>query len=401
MTVAQAARQLSGTPIERVQRMAQLIREGGDEAQKLRHLPDWLTDALINEGIFRFAIPEELGGENASVRETIEVIEAISAIDGSVGWNVMIGSEINAMAAGGMPDDLAKEVYIDNPRVIMCGGGGPGTKPAKAIPHPDGGYKIYSQSSFQSGIHNSEWCFQSAPICDENGEPVLNENGQPTIRTWFINKSQFEILDTWDVGGLRGSGSHDVKVDGAHVTPKWEPVQLILPARYPNPVYRIPTPMRLSYNKVAVALGVARGMVDAFTDLAMNKTPFLSATMLKDRPIAQYRLGEAEATLRAARAFVMEAMDGLTDSLANGEPEPSYEATKIARLACTFGSQTGMHVADLMHNTAGTSASYMTSPMERKLRDAHACASHRWVGYSLYDEIGRQFLGHPPTPAFF
>ena len=82
--------------------------------------------ALVDKGIFRFALPNELGGDNATICETIEVLEAIAAIDGSVAWNVMIGSEINAMVAGGMDPELAKEVYLDNPGLIMCGGGGPG-----------------------------------------------------------------------------------------------------------------------------------------------------------------------------------------------------------------------------------------------------------------------------------
>ena len=76
----------------------------GDEAQQLRRLPDDVVDTLIDEGMFRFTLPPELGGEDATSLETIEVLEAISAIDASVGWNVMLGSEINAMAAGGMPN---------------------------------------------------------------------------------------------------------------------------------------------------------------------------------------------------------------------------------------------------------------------------------------------------------
>ena len=123
--MAVASTTLEGTALERVHKLTQVIREGGDEAQKLRRLPDETVNILIDEGIFRFTLPPELGGEDASSMETIEVLEAISAIDASVGWNVMIGSEINAMAAGGMDKDLAKEVYLDNPRVIMCGGGRP------------------------------------------------------------------------------------------------------------------------------------------------------------------------------------------------------------------------------------------------------------------------------------
>ena len=108
-------RELEGTPLERVERLRDVIAKGGDEAQELRRLSDGLVDLLIDEGLFRFTLPPELGGEDATTIETMEVLEAVSAIDASVGWNVMLGSEINAMAAGGMDKDLAKEVYLDNP----------------------------------------------------------------------------------------------------------------------------------------------------------------------------------------------------------------------------------------------------------------------------------------------
>lgn len=390
---------LEGKPLERVMSLREVIRDGGDEAQRLRHMPSETAEALTAAGLFRFTIPRELGGENASMRETIAVLEAIAAIDGSVGWNVMIGSEINAMAAGGMAEELAREVFLDNPGVIMCGGGGPGTEPGRAM-REGAGYRIWGRTSFISGCHNADWCFLSATVFDGD-EPALGESGRPINRTFFLHRSQFEIVDTWDVAGLRGSGSHDVKVDGALVEEKWAPVELMLPPRYDNPVFRVPIPMRLAYNKAAVALGVARGSMDAYLDLAQNKTPFLSGARLRDRPIAQYRLGEAEATFHAARAFLMEAMDGLEASLAAGDPAPSLEATKMGRLACTFAAESSMRVVDSLHNSAGTSAGYMDSPLERQLRDAHACASHRWVAHPLYEELGRLFLGHEPSGAFF
>ena len=229
---------LQGTPLERVGALAEVIRDGGDRAQELRRLPDDVVDALIGAGLFRFTVPRDMGGEDASIRETIETLEAIAAIDGSVGWNVMIGSEINAMAAGGMPQDSAREVFLENPRVIMCGEGGPGTEPGRAQ-REDGGYRVWARSSFISGCHNSEWCFQSATVFDGD-EPALDDNGRPINRTFFIHKSQFEIIDTWDVAGLRGSGSHDVKVDGALVPEKWASIELMLPSRSDNPVFRVP-----------------------------------------------------------------------------------------------------------------------------------------------------------------
>ncbi len=388
------------TPLQRVYRIRDAIAEGGDEAQKVRRLPAETAELLIQEGLYRFTLPHELGGEDASVRETIEVLEAIAAIDGSVGWNIMIGSEINAIAAGGMNPAIAKKVYLKNPRIIMCGGGGPGTQPSYAIEQKNGSVRVWGQATFLSGCHNAEWAFMMAPIV-EDGNPRLDEAGNPIILSWFLNRSEWEIKDSWHMAGLRGSGSHDVFADGALVPEHLTPVELFtLPAHYANPVFRIPVALRLSFNKAAVALGVARGALDAFADIAQNKIPLMSASALKDKPIAHYRMGEGEAGLRAARAFLMETMDDVVAELEAGAPKPGAETTKLARLACTHAANVAMHVVDSIHNAAGTTGLRMDCPLERKLRDAHGCATHRWVAHPLYAELGKMYLGHPGLPEF-
>ncbi len=385
--------------LERVASLEDVIRRGGDEAQQLRRCPSFVIDALVDAGLFRFTIPRELGGEDASVGETIEVLEAISAIDASVGWNVMLGSEINAMAAGGMAKELAEEVYLADPNVIMCGGGGPGTTPSKAVAQPDGSYRIWGHTTFISGCHNATWCFMVAPVFD--GDELRLTDGAPTVKLWMLHRDQWEILDTWDVAGLRGSGSHDVVTDGGLVPERFADVDLVtVPALYENPVFRIPVPLRLAYNKAAVAIGIARGALDEFAILANAKTPMLSSTPLRDRPVAQYRMGEGEATLRAARAFLFEAMGQVEDELWAGREAPSAERTQIARLACTHAANASMHVVDSVHNAGGTSAMRMDNPLERKLRDAHGAATHRWVAHPLYAELGKIFLGHD-APAEF
>lgn len=389
-----------GTPLERVERLRGDIARAGDEAQQIRRLPDDARELLIDEGFFRFTLPAELGGEDASAVETIDVLAAISAIDASVGWNVMLGSEINAMAAGGMPRDLAREVYLDNPRVVMCGGGGPGTQPSYAIEQPDGSYKVWGETTFISGCHNSTWCFMGAPILDD-GKPRLGANGAPVVKMFFLHRSQWEIVDTWDTAALRGSGSHTVRAEGAVVEPKWLPVDLMLtPALYDNPVFRIPVPLRLSYNKVAIALGIAQGALDAFEAIANNKVPMMSASKLKDRPIAQYRMAEMTAKYRAARSLVLETMDAVEEELRGGAEMPSPDATFNARLACTYGAQACMEVVDVIHAACGTSAAEMHSPLERKLRDAHGAASHRWVASPLYETMGSVLFGNEADAEF-
>lgn len=386
--------------LHKIEEMREDILKAGDEAQELRKLPDWIVSKLVDEGFFRFAIPTELGGDNASSMETIEILEHIAAIDASVAWNVMLGSEINAMAAGGMDPELAKEIYIDNPRVVMCGGGGPGSTPPRAEKQPDGSVKVWGQTTFISGCHNASYCFMGAPLM-KGDEPDLDENGNPVFKLWLLPRDQFEIQRTWDVAGLRGSGSDDVKADGAVVPERFTGIDLwSLPAQYPNPVYRMPTPLRLAYNKAAIALGVAKGTIETFSDIAQNKIPMLSSSSLANRGIAQYRMGLAESMYRSSRAWLMEAMTVVEDELMDNEQLPGAKATQDARLACTHAANECMKAVDLLHNTAGTTGMRMYSPLERKLRDAHGCATHRWVAHPLYEDLGKIKLGIEPSPEF-
>ena len=386
--------------LHKIEEMREEILKGGDEAQEIRRLPDDIVARLVDEGFFRFALPTELGGDNASSMETIEILEHLAAIDASVSWNVMLGSEINAMAAGGMDPELAKEIYLDNPRVVMCGGGGPGTTPPRAERQPDGSVKVWGQATFISGCHNADYCFMGAPLM-KGQEPDLDENGQPQYKLWFMPRDQWEIVRTWDVAGLRGSGSDDVKADGAVVPAKYAGIDLFTtPAHYENPVYRMPVPLRLAYNKSAVALGIAKGAIETMSDIAQSKIPMLSSKSLAHRPIAQYRMGEAVAMYRAARAFLMESMEAVEDELRAGAQLPGAKTTQDARLACVHASNECMKVVDLLHNTAGTTGMRMFSPLERKLRDAHGAATHRWVAHPLYQDLGSIFLGNEPDAEF-
>ncbi len=386
--------------LAQIEALREPILAAGDEAQEMRRLPDGIVAQLVDEGFFRFALPTELGGDDASSMDTITILEAMAAIDASVAWNVMLGSEINAMAAGGMEKEIAKSVFLDTPRVIMCGGGGPGTTPSRAERQEDGGVRVWAHATFISGCHNADWCFLLAPLM-RGGEMETSDAGHPIVKLWMLPRDQWEIVDTWDVAGLRGSGSNDVKTEGGYVRPEHVDVDLVtIPPRHENPVFRMPVPLRLSYNKVAIALGVAKGALETFADLAQNKIPLLSSASLAHRPTAQYRMGEAMAQYRAARAFVMESMNAIEEELHAGAEVPGARTTQDARLACVHGANACMQVVDTLHNTAGTTGIRMHSPLERKLRDAHGCATHRWVSHPLYQDLGSIMLGHDPDPEY-
>ena len=96
--IIERQKEISKTPpLDRIAAMKESLAAAGDEAQQLRHLPAWASKDMADQGLYRFALPTELGGENLRAREQIEIIEAVSAIDGSVGWCTQISSEINAL----------------------------------------------------------------------------------------------------------------------------------------------------------------------------------------------------------------------------------------------------------------------------------------------------------------
>ena len=101
--------------LDKIEHMRGDILKAGEEAQEMKRLPDWIVSDLIDEGFFRFALPTEMGGDNASSTETIEVLEHLGAIDASVSWNVMLGSEINAMAVGEWTPNWLKKYILITP----------------------------------------------------------------------------------------------------------------------------------------------------------------------------------------------------------------------------------------------------------------------------------------------
>ena len=391
--------EIKQTPmLERIESMREMLRAAGDEAQELRHLPAWAAKEMAANGLYRFALPAELGGEDVSAREQIENVELVSSIDGSVGWCAHINSEINGLIVRRMDRALCDEIF-DDWDALVCSGLGPpnGPHPGRNAKREGDGWRLHYQGSFASGCHNATWNFVMSPV-------VMNEDtGEGAENSFMVPKGEFEIVDTWDTAGMRGSGSHDVRMDGTYVPPEH-----LLPARplapseqWDNPTFR--NPCHAVYNKSAVALGVCKGAIESFVELANIKTPWGLTSPLKDMPQVHYRIGEAMATYMAARTFVLDTQDAMEDHLGwkkpseGGRLEPEWDVFWPAYLACAHSAQAVRHVVGIINNTAGTTGSRMDSPLERHLRDAHQSATHALISWRHYEDLGKTFVGHDPA----
>jgi alkylation response protein AidB-like acyl-CoA dehydrogenase len=391
--------EIKQTPmLERIESMREMLRAAGDEAQELRHLPAWAAKEMAANGLYRYALPAELGGEDVSAREQIENVELVSSIDGSVGWCTHINSEINGLVVRRMDRALCDQVF-DDWDALVCSGLGPpnGPNPGRTARREGDGWRLSYQGSFASGCHNATWNFVMSPVVIDEATEEGAEN------SFMVPRGEFEIVDTWDTAGMRGSGSHDVRMDGTYVPPEH-----LLPARplapseqWDNPTFR--NPCHAVYNKSAVALGVCKGALESFVDLANVKTPWGLASPLKDMPQVHYRIGEAMATYMAARTFVLDTQDAMEEHLGwqkpseGGRLEPEWDVFWPAYLACAHSAQAVRHVVGIINNTAGTTGSRMESPLERHLRDAQQSATHALISWRHYEDLGKTFVGHDPA----
>src|SRR5262249_43344460 len=302
------------TPLVELEALGALsakITSRAEECEAARRLPDDLATELARAGLFRIMVPTLYGGPERHPIECIRVIEEVSRLDGSVGWCVMIGAT-TALLAGYLPERWARPIYSD-PMVITCGSPTPTGKAAIV----EGGYQVSGRWPWGSGIHNSRWITGVAQVFDGDTPRLLGD--QPEQRLMLFEAGDVEILDTWNVSGLRGTGSHDFRVERAFVPADRSIVLGVTPPVLDGPLYRIPIITSLGFAVCGVALGLARRAIDELLLLGAHKAPAGSRRPLLEITTIQERIGEAESRLRSARAFLFEALDGAYSTLAAGE----------------------------------------------------------------------------------
>jgi alkylation response protein AidB-like acyl-CoA dehydrogenase len=252
--------------------------------------------------------------------------------------------------------------------------------------------------SYASGCQHSTWIFCCCEVFDGDQRRLM-EDGEPDVRLFFIPIGQISIVETWDVSGLVGTGSHDVVIDQVFVpsayTCAFKPGITPQGARYQSPVYRYVLYASFALPIGAVALGIAQGALDACLELAQSKKPNVGTETLRDRSLFQVRVAEAVALLRSARAWLHMTVEQTWQShLAHGQV--SFDERADLLLAAANATRSAAAAVDILYTAAGASANYRRSPLQRALRDIHAATQHVGTAASQFESAGRMLLGLPP-----
>ncbi len=378
------------TLLERVEGVRGVIEAHAAEADERRRLSDEVVEAMKDAGLFGIWLPEGVGGSESPLPEALRAFEALGRIDGSAGWIASIAAS-SATNYAAVSDDLFLETFGGEEIGIVATGAFP-FQPAERV---DGGYRISARWQYASGCHHATRLGGGA-ILMEDGKPIIGESGRPEVRILSFPREAAEILDTWDVTGLRGTGSADIVVTDLFV-PEHETHQMLSTEcneSCQGALYQLPLITRGAMPMASIALGIAQHAVDAFVELAATKVPALTETPLAARGSVQARFGAAAAALRAARSWHLEVAEDVWALTAWGDPVP-LDRRLDAQLASAHATQTAVEVVEEMQALTGASAIYATNPIERCFRDIHTLKQNAGVSERNLEYVGGNLLGHP------
>lgn len=378
---------MSGTALlEAARTLGPEIQATADQVAAQRRLPLPLFRLLADAGLFRMLVPRSLGGQEVDPVTLIHVVEEIARADGSAGWLVFIGAT-SGILSGSLERNVAREIFGD-PYTFVSFVGSPGGRAT----HVDGGYRVDGRWRFASGSRQATWL---AGTCSLHGPTGAQQAGpqDPGRCIVLLPAAHCQILDTWHVTGLCGSGSDDVVATDAFV-PEDHAIAFDGPLHESGPLYaygRMVIPVAMA----SVPLGIARAAIDAFIELAATKPH--GQGRLRDRGAVQAQVGRAEARLRAAHAFLVETVrTSWASILATGTT--SSEQRAFQRLAASHAAATSAQVVDIIWTMAGATAIFDSSPFARRLGDIHVATQNVTIADGYYETVGRILLGlDPPT----
>ena len=312
--------------LEYVRILAPLVEAEWPSLDAKRELPAGLLDALHTTGLFRLWLPRRLGGAELDPVSGLRVIAAVSALDGSVGWSVMVAAAWSFLA-GRLPAPAAVRIFGDR-RAVVAGH-------LAAFGRADvirGGYRASGRWPFGSGSKHATWFLAHCRL--QKAERARRRSpGRPETRLLFVPADQCRIHDTWHVTGLRGTGSHDYSLKGVTVPAAYSVDVLADRPTRRERLYAFPLVPLVEAAVGAVPIGIARAALDTFRDLARTRRAYRSRRLLRADPATQREIGRAELHVFSAEALLFAAVDAMWRTVKGGR-QPTLEQRAQLRMGC-------------------------------------------------------------------
>ena len=371
--------------LNRLDEISALARSSASEADRLARLPQQVADALLRHGLFRIWIPKRAGGFELALADALRVYEAAARIDGSVGWAVMIGSGGGLFAAY-LDVDAAHSLY-SRPDAVIAGSGAPDGRAERVA----GGYRATGRWHYASGAQYAT-TFTANCLVTQSGTVVVGPDGNPLIRAMAFDSSRVDVVRAWDTTGMRGTGSDDFAVRDVFV-PEAHTFSVFTDApRETGPLYRLPFGVLTELPVSAVAVGIARHALEAFSVLARRKKAADARQLLSDDPTVQNTFAQAQATCQQVKAGLAALADDAWQAALANRPLSDHELAQITA-GCAFAVGRLRSAVDELIAVSGMTGIQADNELARAWRDLQTVAAHGSVSPRQLTKAGARLLG--------
>ena len=348
-----------------------LIERAPRQQLERRILKETMAE-LKAAGFFKIFQPKRYGGYELSPGTFFDVQIALAEGDVSVGWVFGILG-VHSFHLALFDDRAADEVWGSDHDALIASPYSPGG----AVP-VDGGYRLTGRWRFSSGTEHCDWIFLGGVV--DRGESHASFL-TADFRTFLLPRRDYQIIDTWKVIGLKGTGSQDVVVDGAFV-PEHRTHLMKDATEGTNPgsapatsqLYRFPYWQIFLRAVSTAAIGGLQGMVNAFVEYGARRVSVTGAKTVFN-PEATLALAEARAGIDEMRATLRRNFDRMT-IFAETDRKPSLDDRMLFKFQCTSVAKRCATLALPLFEAAGGSGIFEGQPFGRYYTDILAMGNH-------------------------
>jgi 3-hydroxy-9,10-secoandrosta-1,3,5(10)-triene-9,17-dione monooxygenase len=380
------------TMVARAKALIPQLRDRATKTEELRRLPPETERDLHDAGLFRIVQPKRVGGSELDYVSLVDCADMLGRADASVAWNFANLASHHWML--GMFDPRAQdEVWGKDVNALIASSF---IFPAGRARKVEGGYRLRGNWPFSSGVASCDWNMLASVVYSDDEADGIE------YRIFLVHKNDYNIVDTWNAAGLRGTGSNDVEVSDAFVAqPMTIAVTDLAGGRTPgstvnqNALYALPVFSLFPYVLSGVALGNAQACLDDYVDIARHRASTYNRAKLGDMQSTQIKIAEASAKIDASRLIMRSAcIEAMADARRGHVPD--IAAKTKSRRDGAFSVNLCTEAVSMLFSASGARGLFTTGVLQRQFRDAHAINSHLAFNFDAAGtNYGRVALGLP------
>ncbi len=347
------------------------FRDRADEAERMRQVPEQSVKELAETGFFRMLQPTRFDGLESDPVDFFTAVRMIASADGSTGWiSSVLG--VHPWQVALFADEAQQAVWGSDTSVRLSSSYAPTGKALLT----DGGYQLSGKWSFSSGSAHASWVLLGGLVFNEDGNVI-------DFKTFLLPRDKYEILDVWNVVGLRGTGSNDIVVEETFV-PEAFTLSMSDTGRCQGPgqeqntadLYKLPFHSLFTSTITSPLIGMAQG---AYTEHVEMQQQRVRAAYLGEKassdPFAAVRIARAGSEIDAAWALLMANIREEQACVERGQKIPLQLRLKTRRDQ-VLGTQRAIDAIDSLFEASGGRALAEGTYLQRAWRDAHAGRVH-------------------------